>query len=37
LRFYERSGFERCAAFEPYAAMPPEAIASSIFMEKALG
>jgi putative acetyltransferase len=36
LRFYERSGFARCAAFEPYASMPPEAIASSVFMEKAL-
>jgi putative acetyltransferase len=37
LRFYERSGFARCAAFEPYASMPPGAIASSVFMEKALG
>lgn len=37
LRFYERSGFARCAAFEPYASMPPAAIASSVFMEKALG
>lgn len=36
LRFYERSGFAHCAAFGPYAAMPPEAIASSIFMERAL-
>jgi putative acetyltransferase len=36
LRFYQRSGFERCAAFGPYAAMPPEAIASSVFMEKTL-
>ncbi|HWU54388.1 MAG TPA: GNAT family N-acetyltransferase [Rhizomicrobium sp.] len=36
LRFYARSGFRRCAAFEPYASMPPEAIASSVFMEKAL-
>lgn len=37
LRFYERCGFERCTAFEPYASMPPEAIASSVFMEKTLG
>jgi len=36
LRFYQRSGFERCAAFGPYAAMPPEAIAASVFMEKTL-
>jgi putative acetyltransferase len=37
IRFYERSGFARCAAFEPYASMPPNAIATSVFMEKALG
>jgi putative acetyltransferase len=37
LRFYERSGFVRCAAFEPYVSMPANAIATSIFMEKALG
>jgi putative acetyltransferase len=37
LRFYERSGFVRCGAFEPYASMPANAIATSIFMEKALG
>jgi len=36
LRFYERCGFQPCAAFEPYASMPPGAIASSVFMEKAL-
>jgi putative acetyltransferase len=36
LRFYERSGFARCAAFEPYASMSPAAIASSVFMEKIL-
>jgi len=33
MRFYERSGFSRCAAFEPYASMPPKAIATSVFME----
>ena len=37
LRFYEREGFRRCAAFGDYAAMPPRAIATSIFMEKPLG
>ena len=36
LRFYERSGFVRCAAFEPYASMPANAIATSVFMEKSL-
>jgi putative acetyltransferase len=36
LRFYERCGFARCAAFEPYASMPPDNIASSVFMEKTL-
>jgi len=37
LRFYEREGFRRCAAFGDYTAMPPQAIATSIFMEKPLG
>jgi putative acetyltransferase len=37
LKFYARAGFEPCAAFGDYAAMPPEAIATSIFMEKRLG
>jgi putative acetyltransferase len=36
LRFYARAGFTPCAAFGDYAAMPPEAIATSIFMEKRL-
>jgi putative acetyltransferase len=36
LRFYARSGFTPCAAFGDYAAMQPEAIATSIFMEKRL-
>lgn len=36
LRFYERSGFARCAAFEPYASMPANAVATSVFMEKTL-
>jgi putative acetyltransferase len=36
LRFYARTGFRPCAAFGDYTAMPPEAIATSIFMEKPL-
>jgi putative acetyltransferase len=34
LKFYARAGFTPCAAFGDYLAMPPEAIATSIFMEK---
>lgn len=37
LRFYERVGFRRCAAFEPYSSMPPKAISTSVFMEMRLG
>ncbi len=37
LRFYEREGFRRCAVFGDYAAMLPQAIATSIFMRKPLG
>ena len=36
LRFYARAGFQPCAAFGDYAAMRPEAVATSIFMEKRL-
>jgi putative acetyltransferase len=36
LRLYARAGFRPCAAFGNYAAMRPEAIATSIFMEKRL-
>src|SRR5687768_17254170 len=36
-RFYEREGFVRCAAFPPYATMPPSAIERSVFMEKRIG
>ena len=32
--FYRRHGYRECAAFEQYAAMPPHAIATSVFMEK---
>jgi putative acetyltransferase len=36
LKFYARAGFQLCAAFGDYAAMPPQAIAISVFMEKRL-
>jgi putative acetyltransferase len=36
MRFYEREGYRQCAAFGPYAAMPPNAIATSVFYEKRL-
>lgn len=36
MRFYARHGFRACGAFEPYASMPPHAIAASVFMEKRL-
>ena len=34
VRFYRRNGFAPCAAFEPYSSMPPEAVATSVFLEK---
>jgi putative acetyltransferase len=36
LKFYARAGFQTCAVFGAYAAMPPQAIATSVFMEKHL-
>ena len=36
LRFYDRAGFIRTRAFGAYATMAPDAIATSIFMEKRL-
>jgi putative acetyltransferase len=36
LRFYARAGFRPCAVFGDYAAMCPNDIATSIFMEKQL-
>lgn len=36
MRFYERSGFVRCRAFGDYARMAPDAIETSVFMEKSL-
>jgi putative acetyltransferase len=37
LRFYERAGFTRCAAFGAYATMPPRAVERSVFLEKWIG
>jgi len=34
IRFYRRHGFQPCPAFEPYASMPPHAIATSVFLER---
>jgi putative acetyltransferase len=36
IRFYQRYGFSFRGPFEPYSTMPPENIATSIFMEKRL-
>jgi putative acetyltransferase len=36
IRFYRRCGFQPCKAFEPYASMPPQAVATSVFLEKRL-
>lgn len=36
MRFYARAGFRRCAAFGAYAAMTPQAIATSVFFERRL-
>ena len=34
IRMYERAGFTRCQVFGAYAAMPPNEIETSVFMEK---
>jgi putative acetyltransferase len=36
MRLYEKAGFRRCGAFGPYAVMPPERTAGSVFFEKRL-
>jgi putative acetyltransferase len=36
IRLYERAGFQRCEVFGDYAALAPQAIATSIFLEKRL-
>jgi putative acetyltransferase len=35
-RFYARMGFRPCGKFASYAAMPPDAIAASLFLERQL-
>ena len=37
MRFYQREGFTRCAAFGAYATMPPGAVERSVFFEKRIG
>lgn len=37
MRLYARMGFRECAAFGDYALMAPNAIASSVFLEKRIG
>jgi putative acetyltransferase len=37
LRVYERAGFQRCGVFGAYLTMEPNAIARSVFFEKAIG
>jgi putative acetyltransferase len=36
IRLYERAGFQPCDAFGDYAAMTPDEIATSVFLEKHL-
>jgi putative acetyltransferase len=36
IRFYQRCGFQPCAAFEPYCSMAPHSIVTSVFLEKQL-
>ena len=36
MRLYERAGFRHCDAFGEYASMAPQAIATSVFLEKRL-
>jgi len=33
IRFYQRAGFRICGAFEPYSSMPPQSVATSVFLE----
>jgi putative acetyltransferase len=37
IRLYERAGFQSCEVFGDYAALTPQSIATSIFLEKRLG
>ena len=37
LRFYERERFQPCPAFGAYTTMAPQAVATSVFLQKQLG
>ena len=37
MRLYARAGFRECPAFGAYASMAPQAIATSVFLEKRIG
>jgi putative acetyltransferase len=37
MRLYARAGFRACPAFGAYAAMAPQSIATSVFLEKRVG
>jgi ribosomal protein S18 acetylase RimI-like enzyme len=36
IQFYRRCGFVVCGAYEPYSSMAPQAIVTSVFMEKTI-
>ncbi|MGD0226863.1 MAG: hypothetical protein ABSF71_31435 [Terriglobia bacterium] len=36
LRLHARAGFQPCAAFGAYATMAPQAVATSVFLERQL-
>jgi len=36
LRFYQRAEFQPCEAFGAYATMAPQAVATSVFLQKQL-
>ena len=37
MRLYTQAGFTHCPAFGAYTTMPPQALATSVFMQKRLG
>jgi putative acetyltransferase len=36
IHFYQKCGFRDCAAFEPYASLPPCRITASVFLERSV-
>jgi putative acetyltransferase len=36
IHFYRKCGFRDCPAFEPYASLPPDRIAASVFLERSV-